>query len=55
LTGITFPLTKFPDDCQTLKNKKNKFLEFGFLETYKALTVVSVLLFYNNNKKLKSL
>ena len=36
LTGKSFPLTNFPDGCQTWENEENRFQEFGFLETNKA-------------------
>jgi hypothetical protein len=37
LTGKNFPLTNFSDGCQTWKNEENRFQEFGFFETNKAL------------------
>jgi hypothetical protein len=37
LTGKNFPLTNFPDGCQTWKNKENGFQKFVFLETNNAL------------------
>ena len=42
LTGINFPLTKFPDGCQTLKNEENEFLEFDFLKTNKVLVDITI-------------
>jgi len=42
LTGINFPLTNFPYDCQTWENKENGFQEFVFLETNKAEVKFSI-------------
>jgi len=54
LTGINFPLTKFPDDCQTLKNKES---EFTFLETNKTQisNQIDVAQFKKKRKETKSL